>query len=128
MTKEQLIIKSNAVHIISEGDPILLNTDKEIHLSSVKQITFDVGVQGSQTEENLFRVNAPRIELGLQPNVVVTQQAIPKSDILLEKINTMLDIMEDIIDQPDEKEFNKGQITKLRKELIEIKSTVSFTA
>jgi hypothetical protein len=128
MTKEQLVIKSNSVQIIGSDGPIMLNTNKDIHLSSVKQVTFDVGVQGSPTSENVFRVNSPKIELGLQPNFVVTQQAIPKSDILIDKLNKMLEIMSDMIEQPNEKDYNKGKIIQLQKELHEIKSTISFTS
>jgi hypothetical protein len=124
---EQISIKSNIINLISKDGPILLNTNKEIHLGSNQQITFDVGPVGSKDPKNVFRINSPRIELGVQPNPVDRLEAIPKSDQLIAILTQMLSIMNDLANNPDEVKTITGEIEQLQKQLYKIKSEISYT-
>jgi len=126
---EQITLKSNTIHQLAQDGPILLNTNKEIHLSATKQITFDVGPIGSKDPQYVYRVNSPKIELGIPPNAAPISQleAIPKADQLISILTQMLDIMNDLATNPTETKTITGEIAILQQQLYKIKSTISYT-
>jgi hypothetical protein len=126
---EQITIKSNTIQQLAKDGPILLNTNKEIHMSATKQITFDVGPIGTKDPQFVYRVNSPRIELGIPPNAAPNSQleAIPKADQLINILTQMLSIMNDMATNPSEVNTLTGEIAILQQQLYKIKSTISYT-
>ncbi len=124
---EQITVKSNNVNILGVDGPVLINTNKEIHLSATKQVTFDVGPLNSKDPQYKFQVNSPRVELGVQVNPVDKLEAIPKSDQLIMILQQMLSIMNDIATNPEEVKCITGEIEQLQKQLYKIKSEISYT-
>jgi len=126
-SSEQITLKSTTIQALAKDGPIFLNTNRNIQLSASEKITFDVGVVGSPSPQNVFQVNSPKIELGLQTNPVNKLEAIPKSDQLIIVLQQMLSIMNDIINNPEEIKCITGEIELLQQQLYKIKSEISFT-
>ena len=128
-TQEQITIKSNRFQALTKDGPIFLNTNKNIQLSATEKISFDVGPVGIKDPQYKFQVNSPRIELGIPTSGVPTKQLEPivKSDQLIIVLQTMLTIMSDIINNPEEIKCITGEIEQLRQQLNIIKSEISYT-
>ena len=69
-TGEQIVLSSGRLVFNSRSNDIFINSSRYINLSAGDKVTIDVGSIDSDNEENMFLVNAPRIQFGLDKNGV----------------------------------------------------------
>jgi hypothetical protein len=62
---EQIVLSSNRLIFNARQNDTYINSKRYINLSAGDKITFDVGEIDSDNEENMFLVNAPKIQFGL---------------------------------------------------------------
>ena len=62
---EQVVISSGRLVFNSRNNDTYINASRYINLSAGDKVTIDVGPTDSDNEENMFLVNAPRMQLGL---------------------------------------------------------------
>lgn len=122
-----ILISSELIFISSSVNGIYVESAKDTVMSTAGSFTVNVGPQGSKDIVNTYRINSPYIELGYQSDPTLTLQAVPKGDILIQKLEAMLGIMNDIVNNPDEVKCISGNIENLRKSLSDIKSTITKT-
>lgn len=122
-----ILISSELLYISSSVSGTYVESAKDTVMSTANSFTINVGPQGSKDIINTYRVNSPYIELGYQSDPTLTLEAVPKGDILIQKLEAMLDIMNDIINNPDEVKAISGEIETLKKSLSDIKSTITKT-
>lgn len=124
---DNIIISSKLIYVSSSVDNIVIQSAKDVIMSTAGSFTINVGPQGSKNPTNVYRVNSPNIELGYQLDPTVTLEAVPKSERLITVLQKMLNIMSDIVSNPEEKECILGEIKQLSSQLNEIKSTITKT-
>jgi hypothetical protein len=122
-----ILISSELVYISSSINDVIIQSAKNTNMSTAGSFTVNVGPQGSKNPINIYRLNSPNIELGYQSDPSLTLEAIPKSDQLISVLQQMLSIMNDITNNPDEKEAITGEINLLSSQLNKIKSTITKT-
>jgi hypothetical protein len=69
-TGEQIVLSSGRLVFNSRSNDIFINSNRYINLSAGDKVTIDVGSIDSDDEENMFLVNAPKIQFGLDKNGV----------------------------------------------------------
>jgi hypothetical protein len=69
-TGEQIVLSSGRLVFNSRSNDIFINSSRYINLSAGDKVTIDVGSIDSDDEENMFLVNAPKIQFGLDKNGV----------------------------------------------------------
>jgi hypothetical protein len=62
---EQIVLSSGRLLFNSRSNDIYLSSKRYINLSAGDKITIDVGNIDSDNEQNMFLVNAPKIQFGL---------------------------------------------------------------
>ena len=62
---EQIVLSSDRLVFNSRHNDIYLSSKRYINLSAGDKITIDVGETDSDNEQNMFLVNAPKIQFGL---------------------------------------------------------------
>lgn len=62
---EQIVLSSNRLIFNARQNDTYINSKRYINLSAGDKITIDVGPNDSDDEENMFLVNAPRMQFGL---------------------------------------------------------------
>ena len=67
---EQIVLSSGRLVFNSRINDIYLNAKRYINFSAGDKVTIDVGNIDSDDEQNMFLVNAPRIQFGLDKNGV----------------------------------------------------------
>jgi hypothetical protein len=90
-TGEQIVLSSGRLVFNSRSNDIFLNSNRYINLSAGDKVTIDVGSADSDDEENMFLVNAPRVQFGLDKNGVA--EGVVKSeqlDIILTDLMTTI--------------------------------------
>jgi hypothetical protein len=122
-----ILISSELIFISSSVNGIYVESAKDTVMSTAGSFTVNVGPQGSKDIVNTYRINSPYIELGYQSDPTLTLEAVPKGDILIQKLEAILGIMNDIVNNPDEVKAISGEIENLRKSLSDIKSTITKT-
>ena len=122
-----ILISSELIFISSSVNGIYVESAKDTVMSTAGSFTVNIGPQGSKDIVNTYRINSPYIELGYQSDPTLTLQAVPKGDILIQKLEAMLGIMNDIVNNPDEVKAISGEIENLKKSLSDIKSTITKT-
>ena len=65
---EQILLSSGRLVFNSRSNDIYLNSKRYINLSAGDKVTIDVGTVDSDNETNMFLVNAPRVQFGLDKN------------------------------------------------------------
>ena len=85
---EQVLISSGRLVFNSRNDSVFLNAKQYINLSAAEKITIDIGESDSDNEENMFLINAPRTQIGLDKDG--TPEPIVKGDAL---DNVLTDLM-----------------------------------
>jgi len=65
-TGEQIVLSSGRLVFNSRSDSTFINSRQYINLSAGEKITIDIGTEDSDNEENMFLVNAPKIQFGLE--------------------------------------------------------------
>jgi hypothetical protein len=86
---EQIILASNRLVFNARLDSILLSSRQYINLSAGDKVTIDVGVIDTDNEQNMFLVNAPRIQFGLGITAK-TIEPVVKGDKLEEVLNDII--------------------------------------
>jgi len=90
---EQIIISSNRLVFNTREDSILLSSNQYINLSASDKVTIDVGPIDSDKEQNIFLVNAPKIQFGLDSKGK-TVESVAKAESLEEILNDLMDTLE----------------------------------
>jgi len=62
---EQIVLSSNRLIFNARQNDTYINSKRYINLSAGDKITIDVGPNDSDDEENMFLVNAPKMQFGL---------------------------------------------------------------
>ena len=122
-----IIISSELLYLSSSVSGTYIQSAEDTVMSTAGSFTVNVGPQGSKNPINVYRLNSPNIELGYKFDALLTLEAVPKSDQLISVLQQMLSIMNDIINNPDEKECITGEINQLSSQLNKIKSTITKT-
>lgn len=133
---EQILLSSGRLVFNSRSDSIFLTSKQYINLSAGDKVTIDVGNVDSDNEENMFLVNAPRVQFGLDKNgsaepVVKGEQL---DDILTEMMQALADYSDMVtalaISPPllaSASGFLKGRFQEIKLKLDDFKSPTSFT-
>jgi len=138
---EQVVISSGRLVFNSRSNDTYVNASRYINLSAGDKITLDVGPVDSDNEENMFLVNAPKMQLGLERYGVV--EPITKADELenvltdlIEAISTYSDMVQTAAIVPGPlmsamlipaTSFLKGRLQQVKFDMVNFKSTKSFT-
>jgi hypothetical protein len=133
---EQIVLSSGRLVFNSRSNDIYLNSKRYINLSAGDKVTIDVGTVDSDNETNMFLVNAPRVQFGLDKNgsaepVVKGEQL---DDILTEMMTALADYSDMVaalaIAPPlliIPASFLKGRFQEIKLKLDDFKSPTSFT-
>ena len=133
---EQIVLSSGRLVFNSRSNDIYLNSKRYINLSAGDKVTIDVGNIDSDNEANMFLVNAPRVQFGLDKNgsaepVVKGEQL---DDILTEMMQALADYSDMVtalaISPPllaSASGFLKGRFQEIKLKLDDFKSPTSFT-
>jgi hypothetical protein len=140
-TGEQVVLSSGRLVFNSRSNDTYLNAKRYINLSAGDKVTIDVGPTDSDNEENMFLVNAPKMQFGLDRYGVV--EPITKADELekvlielIEAISTYSDMVQAAAITPGPimsimltpaTSFLKGRLEQVKFNMINFKSTKSFT-
>lgn len=62
---EQIVLSSNRLIFNARQNDTFINSKRYINLSAGDKVTIDVGNIDSDNEENMFLVNAPKMQFGL---------------------------------------------------------------
>jgi len=62
---EQVVLSSGRLKFNARSNDIYINSKRYINLSAGDKITIDIGEMDSDNQENMFLVNAPKMQLGL---------------------------------------------------------------
>lgn len=87
--KKQIILQSGRLLFTAVEDSVFINSKQYINLSAGDKVTIDVGNVDSDNEENMFLVNAPRMQFGLDKNGVA--EPIVKGKALDEIITELME-------------------------------------
>ena len=90
---EQVIISSNRLVFNARKDSILISSNQYINLSAGDKVTIDVGTVDSDDEQNMFLVNAPRVQFGLDSKGK-TVEPVAKADALEEVLTELMEVLE----------------------------------
>jgi hypothetical protein len=90
---KQIIISSNRLVFNSSKDSIILTSAQFINLSSTEKVTIDVGPTDSTDQNNIFLVNAPKVQFGLNSKGR-TVEPIVKGDSLEKTLNDLMSAIE----------------------------------
>ena len=74
-------------------DDILFSSKKYINLSAGEKITFDIGSVDTDNEQNMFLVNAPRIQFGLEIKGKPVEP-VTKANALIDVLKELMDALE----------------------------------
>ena len=138
---EQIQLSSGRLVFNSRSDSTFISSRQYINLSAGDKVTIDVGVEDSDNEENMFLVNAPKMQLGLDINGKV--EPITKADELEEVLSDLIDAISTYSDMVQSAAIVpgplmatllspatamlKGRLIQVRTNMINFKSTKSFT-
>lgn len=138
---EQIQLSSGRLILNGRSDNVFISAQKYINLSAGEKVTIDVGIEDSDKEQNMFLVNAPRIQLGLDING--KPEPITKADELEEVLIDLIDaislysnmvqsaavapgpLMAALLSPATT--MLKGKLTQVKANMINFKSTKSFT-
>jgi hypothetical protein len=90
---KQVIISSKRLVFNSSSDSIILTSGQFINLSSAEKVTIDVGPTNSTDQNNVFLVNAPKVQFGLDSKGR-TVEPIVKGDSLEKTLNDLMSAIE----------------------------------
>lgn len=140
---EKIVLSSGRLIFNARGKEadIYISTTRYINLSAGDKVTIDVGPDDSDNEENMFLVNAPRMQLGLGRNgvpepVVKGEQLDQIITQLMEAISTYNDMVQSAALTPGPimavmlipaNSFLKSRFRQIKYNLDNFKSTNSFT-
>ena len=87
---EQVLLSSNRLVFNARQDDILFSAKKYVNISAGEKITFDVGTEDTDNEQNIFLINAPKIQFGLEIKGK-TVEPVTKADALEKVLNELID-------------------------------------
>jgi hypothetical protein len=90
---KQVIISSNRLVFNSSKDSVILTSAQFINLSAAEKVTIDVGPTDSTDQNNMFLVNAPKVQFGLNSKGR-TVEPIVKGDSLEKTLNDLMSAIE----------------------------------
>jgi len=138
---EQVVISSGRLVFNSRSNDTYVNASRYINLSAGDKITLDVGPVDSDNEENMFLVNAPKMQLGLDLNGQA--EPITKADELEGVLNDLIDAISTYSDMVQAAAIVpgplmavlltpattmlKGKLFQVKADMINFKSEKSFT-
>lgn len=85
---EKIVLSSGRLIFNSRVDDIYISAKRYVNISAGDKVTIDVGPDDSDNEENMFLVNAPRMQFGLGRNG--TPEPIVKGDALDEVLTDLM--------------------------------------
>jgi hypothetical protein len=138
---EQVVISSGRLVFNSRNNDTYINASRYINLSAGDKVTIDVGATDSDNEENMFLVNAPRMQLGLDrygvPEPIVKGEQL---DDILTQLMSAISIYADLVQAAavvpgplmavmltPATSALKGRLQQIKLDLDNFKSTNSFT-
>lgn len=138
---EQIVLSSGRLVLNSRSDSTFISSRQYINLSAGDKVTIDVGSVDSDNEENMFLVNAPRVQFGLDKNgvaepIVKGEQLDQIMTQLMEAISTYTDMVQSAALTPGPimaamlgpaNSFLKSRFQQIKYNLDNFKSTNSFT-
>ena len=134
-TGEQIVLSSGRLVFNSRSNDVFISSRRYINLSAGDKVTIDVGPVDSDKEQNMFLVNAPRMQFGL--NRYGKPEPITKADQLETILNELIDVLGAYSDMlpafsgmPSLKlpaKYLKGRLSIIKSNFINFKSTKSFT-
>jgi len=133
---EQIVLSSGRLVFNSRSNDIYLNSKRYINLSAGDKVTIDVGNVDSDNETNMFLVNAPRVQFGLDKNG--SAEPVVKGEQLDEILTEMMQAVSDYSDMVTAlaavpplliipATFLKGKFQEIKLKLDDFKSPTSFT-
>ena len=94
---QQIVLSSGRLLLNARSDSVFITSQKYINLSAGDKVTIDVGPDDSDNEENMFLVNAPKIQFGLDRRGTPVEPIV-KGDKLEEILNELIEILIDYSD------------------------------
>jgi hypothetical protein len=139
--KKQIVLQSGRLLFTAVDDSVFINSKQYINLSAGDKVTIDVGNVDSDNEENMFLVNAPRIQFGLDKNGVAEPVVKGKAldeilTELMEAVSLYSDMVQAAANTPGPvmaamlgpaNSLLKGKFQSIKFKLDTFKSTKSFT-
>jgi hypothetical protein len=133
---EQIVLSSGRLVFNSRSNDIYLNSKRYINLSAGDKVTIDVGNVDSDNEANMFLVNAPKVQFGLDKNG--SAEPVVKGEQLDEILTEMMQAVSDYSDMVTAlaavppllitaSGFLKGKFQEIKLKLDDFKSPTSFT-
>lgn len=135
-TGEQIVLSSGRLVFNARANDVYLNAKRYINFSAGDKVTIDVGNIDSDDEQNMFLVNAPRIQFGLDKNgvaepIVKGEQLDEILSQLMETLAMYSDMVAATVAVPatvvTSAVFLKGRLQGIKANLENFKSTKSFT-
>lgn len=133
---EQVILASGRLVFNARSNDIYLNSLRYINLSAGDKVTIDVGNVDSDNEQNMFLVNAPRMQFGLEKNgpsepVVKGEQLDQILTDLMSAIASYSELVTVLASVPPTlivaEQMLKGRLQQIKLNLDNFKSDKSFT-
>lgn len=135
-TGEQIVLSSGRLIFNARANDVYLNAKRYINFSAGDKVTIDVGNIDSDDEQNMFLVNAPRMQFGLDKNGVA--EPIVKGEQLDEILSQLMEALATYSDMaavavavpetaPIAAKFLQGRFQGIKANLENFKSTKSFT-
>ena len=133
---EQIILSSGRLVFNSRSNDTFINSRRYINLSAGDKVTIDVGNIDSDNEENMFLINAPRTQIGLNKNgvpepIVKGEQLDQILSQLMEALATYSSMVTALASTPPlltmADQFLKGRFQQIKINLDNFKSDKSFT-
>ena len=133
---EQIVLSSGRLIFNARANDVYLNAKRYINFSAGDKVTIDVGNIDSDDEQNMFLVNAPRIQFGLDKNgvaepIVKGEQLDEILSQLMETLAMYSDMVATTVYVPatvsTSATFLKGRLQGIKANLENFKSTKSFT-
>jgi len=138
---EQIVLSSGRLIFNARSNDIFITSKRYINLSAGDKVTIDVGIEDSDNEENMFLVNAPKMQLGLDLNGQA--EPITKADELEGVLNDLIDAISTYSDMVQAAAIVpgplmavlltpattmlKGKLFQVKADMINFKSEKSFT-
>jgi hypothetical protein len=133
---EQIVLSSGRLVFTSRSNDIYFNSKRYINLSAGDKVTIDVGTIDSDNKQNMFLVNAPKMQLGLERYGVV--EPITKANELekilinlMDAISTYSELVTALASVPPTlfvaEVFLKGRLAEIKINMNNFKSDKSFT-
>ena len=137
---EQIQLSSGRLVFNARSDSTFISSRQYINLSAGDKVTIDVGNEDSDNEKNMFLVNAPRMQFGLDRNgvpepVVKGEQLDQVLTQLMEAISTYIKMVQSAAITPINMAdmlipanlFLNNRFQQIKLDLDNFKSTKSFT-